>query len=413
MPRPSAFLCKKTPGSARGFSLVELLVAVVFTSILMAGMANVFKASVSTFAATSEKVSSGRKNRLAMDLLYDDLNQANMVASTLFFYPSTTATNPPFMVTPNVGFDPLNVTDIAASAAKADQLVFYYDDVLPYDATLATTLVNTSQQVAAGGQVGGNQSFNITMRDPTQAASAVSSFSSTPNGLFMLLRSSGYIYKLASVGASGSTLAATLGSDSSFTGANVSGSTFTTGAPSGTGVTLIRPGRYVRYSIQPQALDPSTTKQTPCLVRDEVTYSNVSGSATPFASPEATVVVAENVTGFTVMLSGDGGQTWAGGNSGYTSWSQITGATSSPASPTLNWQFLSGATPARAGLNSTATPFWFREIPVLVRVDVTTRTLTKRTEYSNTPTTASYKSQTESLILNPRHSGLAYQPVTF
>jgi hypothetical protein len=393
---------------------VELLVAVLFTSILMMGMAKVFQASLGTFAAASENITSGRKNRLAADLLYDDLNQANMLASALLYYPPTTTTNPPFIVNPNVGFDPTTVTDIPAANAKADQLIFYYDDVLPFEATLGTTLTNTSQQVASSGQAGDNSAFTITLRDANQAASAASAFSTF--GLSVLLRSSGYTYKLASASqhGSGASLDATLDSSSGYSGGAVSGSTFLTGAPAGTGVTLIRPGRYVRYSIKPQSLDPSTTVQTPCLIREEVTYSAVSGSATPFATPDDTAVVAENVVGFKVMLSGDGGKTWAGSQGTETQWSDLTGPASGGASPTLNWQFQSGSTPTRPNMNSTSSsPFWFREIPVLVRVDVTTRTLTKRTEYSTTVNTAAYRTQTQSVILAPRHAGLAYQSVSF
>jgi Tfp pilus assembly protein PilV len=416
MPHPDRHRVHQLPVSTKGFSLVELLVAVLFTSILMAGMAKVFRSSVSAFAATSESMASSRKNRLAMDMLYDDLNQANQVASTLFFYPSSTTTNPPFIINPNVSFDPLSVTDIATAQAKTDQLIFYYDDVLPYDASLGTAIVNTSQQVASGGQVGDNASFTITLRDPTQAANAARLF--TSYGLNILFRSSGYVYQLKTAVQNGSTsvLNVTLGADSSYTGAAVSGSTFTTGAPSGTGITLMRPGRYVRYSIRPLSLDPSTTVQTPCLVRDEVTYGNVSASVTPFATPDDSIIIAENVIRFKVMLSGDGGQNWAGSAGTEATWNDIAGV-GTLASPTLNWQFQNGAAPARTGMNSTTTnPFWFREIPTLVRLDVTTRTLTKRSDYANTVATANtavYQTQTQSLILTPRHSGLAYQPVVF
>ena len=120
-----------------------------------------------------------------------------MVASSLFYYPPTTATNPPFIVNPNVNFDPATATDVPAAQATADQLIFYYDNVLPYEATLATTILSTSQQVAQLGQVGDNASFQISLRDPTQAASAASLFASY--GMSILFRSSGYTYQLAAV----------------------------------------------------------------------------------------------------------------------------------------------------------------------------------------------------------------------
>jgi len=53
-----------------------------------------------------------------------------------------------------------------------------------------------------------------------------------------------------------------------------------------------------------------------------------------------------------------------------------------------------------------ASEHWFRSIPTLVRVDVSTRTATQRTEYSDTPNTLAYKDLTQSLVFVPRHSGL-------
>jgi hypothetical protein len=50
---------------------------------------------------------------------------------------------------------------------------------------------------------------------------------------------------------------------------------------------------------------------------------------------------------------------------------------------------------------------WIRSIPTLVRLDITTRTATKRAEYSATPlTTTAYKDFTQSLVIVPRHFGL-------
>ena len=51
--------------SQQGFSLVELLVALAFTMFLMAGMANIYKSSLSTFYTSGESVSSARRNRMA------------------------------------------------------------------------------------------------------------------------------------------------------------------------------------------------------------------------------------------------------------------------------------------------------------------------------------------------------------
>ena len=71
------------PPRVIGFSLVELLVALVFTMVLMAGMANVYKASLSAFYTSGESISSSRRNRMSVDLLVEDLNRAGMFLTDL------------------------------------------------------------------------------------------------------------------------------------------------------------------------------------------------------------------------------------------------------------------------------------------------------------------------------------------
>lgn len=391
-----------------------MLVALVFSLFLMAGLASIFKASIGSFATASETISSGRRNRMAMDLLSDDLNMAGMVPSDLFGYPrNISTTNPAFRITPNVAY---TGTD---ADAKADMLDFYYDNVLPFDGSLDVTLTPTSVQVANGGETTDNKEFTITFRDADQAAQVESAFTAHPISIFF--KSAGWGRMLTSATASGKVVTAKLATASDFRGSGTAeGATFTNAAVKDTDVTLIQPGRYVRYSIKPQSLDPdpaNSTIKTPCLVREEVTYSST--STTPFATPDSTITVAENVTGFKVYLSGDGGKTWAGMDNStgkpdmsLTDWSEITGPGAGAATPTLNWQFASGTVKARTGMNSTdMNTFWFREIPTLVRVDITTRTVNKRTEYTSTLNTSDYKTQTQSLIMTPRHFGLAYQPV--
>jgi len=381
-----------------------------FMMILIAGLGGIFKASLSAFVASSETVSSGRRNRMTLDMLYEDLNQVGMLPSTLFDYPQVDSTNPPFRITPNVAY---TGTDVPLSQAKADQLDFYYDDILPFDGTLGTDLANTSDQVASESELSSNSTFALNFRDADQAQQVVDSY--TTYGLYILFQSSGYSYKLTSASRSGSSVTATISSEGTYAGTGVStGATFTMGGVNGSVVTLIRPGRYVRYSIKPKALDPSNPSvRTPCLIREEVKYDDVKSSTDPFATPSTSLLIAENISGFKVSLSGDGGNTWTG-KSTDTTWSDITGPAASPVSPQLNWQLANSSAPARTGMrNTNSSPFWFREIPVLVRVDVTTRTANKRTEHTSTQTTADYKQLTQTLVLTPRHFGLAYQPMTY
>ena len=395
-----------------GFSLIEMMVALFFTMILMAGMASVFKTSIGIFAANSETMSSGRRNRMAMDMIFDDLNKAGMLPSSLFDYPSVSTTNPPFRITPNVPYDPLRKTDLKPAEAIADQLDFLYDEILPVDGTLETAISGSSDQVGNAGELSDNASITINFRDTDQAQQVKNAFDA--HGLKLLIRSSGYSYTLTGATRSSSSVIATLDVTSTYTGTgSVSGATFAVGAPAGAGVNLIQPGRYIRYSIKLKALDPSSSLLTPCLMRDEVTYDTVKDSAAPFSTPDSSMIIAENVTGFKVFLSGDGGNTWAG-RSTDVAWSDITGGVTGATSPQLNWQFASSSAPARVGMrNTNDSPFWFREIPVLVRADVTTRTMNKRTEYASVANTATYRTQTQSLVMTPRHFGLAYQPTVF
>ena len=87
-------MAKRNQCPRAGFSLVELLVAVLFIGILMAGMANVFKSSVNTMATSSEGISSNRRNRMSIDLLYDDLNIAGLYITDKIFLMRTTGLCP-------------------------------------------------------------------------------------------------------------------------------------------------------------------------------------------------------------------------------------------------------------------------------------------------------------------------------
>jgi hypothetical protein len=69
----------------------------------------------------------------------------------------------------------------------------------------------------------------------------------------------------------------------------------------------------------------------------------------------------------------------------------------------FNTQLASLRTGAAAG-----TPMWIRSYPALVRVDVTTRTVRKRSEYTPAAGTADYLYQTRTLIITPKHFGLFY-----
>lgn len=416
-----------TSHRARGFSLVELLVALMFTAILMAGLATVFQASLGTFVTSGEKISGARRNRMAIDMIFDDLNAAGMLLTSLSDYggdaanPITlNALNPPFRIIPNVSYAS---TDVAAPNNVTDQLFLYFDEALPFEGTVSTAIKSVAEVGVDETAYDAGMTPIIECRDASQA-----NFVNQENGhipLSVLFR-------------------ADIASSKKPTGLTVSGNQVTVGLsndlsdpnsgppknriPAGTPVLFVKPGLYVRYSIQPRSLDPDPAAgQIPCLIRDEVQYRTVSTSATPFAAPLNSTIIAENVIGFQVMVSPDGGATWV--NNPYDP-AQNGGVLPSAGAPGIphtihaDWAALRGLLNANAAIAGRPAShnqisddqFWFKDIPVTVRVDITTRTARARGEYQqNNPVTIingtggiPYKIQTQSIVLVPRHFGLSY-----
>ncbi len=396
-----------SPTREQGFSLAELMVSLLFTGLLMAGMARVYKASLSSFQTSAEKISAGRRGRVAIDMLTDDLNAAGMFLWDLTKYPTTLSTsNPGFWVNPNVS---LTLSD---GTVKCDQIFFYYDEALPFEGKTTTgsggayAVSGLNSTVASGTALtAGNTSITIDTGDASFAAMV-------QQGQRIVIKDGwpGFIItkppvvsgNLVTIDPGVDTLAPTgagnamQNADGSATGANVvSNPNHKAGAP----VTFMNIAQSVLYSIQSRNVDPANPTHTvPCLVRQQGPYS--SGGLTAITS---TQVLAEDVSGMKVYLSVDGGRTWlregsatglaSGWTSGYV--------------PMVQSALNSGY--GRTGYMSLSDPAWFREIPVLVRVDVTTRTSLRREEYNTTTTpTLAYKEQTLSLVIRPRHFGLSF-----
>jgi prepilin-type N-terminal cleavage/methylation domain-containing protein len=382
-----------------GFSLVELLVAVMFIGILMAGMANVFKSSVSTLATSSEGISSARRNRMSIDLLYDDLNTAGLYITNLSSPPILSSTNPAFYVLPNMA-----VTGAAADDLQtADQLYFYLDQPLPFEGNLTGT----------GGAAGANNAKSASQLVMAQAAPTAgvdNSFTvdctnaSYANlvqvGQSVIIKDSWEVFNVQTItSVSGTSVTFTVGASSSvaMTGVGPSGVPPKTQHLLKSAVLFYQPAQMVCYSVQMKLFDPQKATGVPCLVRDQGTYS-----AAGFVANQPQTIVAENIAGFKIYLSANSGQSWAGLNAAYTGFTNgwVNGKQND-----LNTQL---ATAGRPGFTSTAgDQSWLRDIPTLVRLDITTRTAMKRSEYSTTPlTTTAYKNFTQSLVIVPRHSGL-------
>lgn len=391
-----------------GFSLVELMVSLLFTGLLMGGMARVYKASLSSFQTSAEKISAGRRGRVAIDMLSDDLNAAGMFLWDLTKYPTDlNLSNPGFWVNPNVS---LTLSD---GTVKGDQIFFYYDEALPFEGRTSAggggyAVQGMDLNVQSGAALSAaNTSITIDTGDPSFATMVkkgqrIVIKDGWPG--FMITKDPVVSGSLVTIDPGLDTLTPTgaanamQNADGSATGANVvSKPNHKIGAP----VTFINVAQAVVYSIQARNVDPADPAHTvPCLVRQQGPYS-----AGGLGAVTSTQVLAEDVSNMQVFLSVDGGRTWireaaatglaAGWNSGYRA--QVEAALA--------------AGYGRTGFTSLSDPAWFREIPLLVRVDVSTRTTLRREEYNSTatPTPAlAYKEQTHSLVVRPRHFGLSF-----
>lgn len=368
-----------------GFSLVELLVALVFTMILMAGMAAVFKASLVTYVASGEKLASVRRNRMSLDLMAEDLNNAGMYLVDLATPPSVSSSNPPFCIIPNP-------TDITGVTGGADEFYFYMDEPLPFEGKLTSSAssVKTASELVASESAAGTSDYTYTI-DCHEGAYA----KLVAQGQIFIFKDfwdQGYISAAPVVSGSSVTVVAGSNASASITGSGSSGLPSKAKHLTGSAVVFVKPAQLVKYSIQLLQLDPTSTSGIPCLVRDQGDYSTTGFTA----DASLRQIITENVSGFRVYLSADSGQNWVGG-SAYSSWASIRAA--------LDAQL---AIVGREGKTTTETSeHWFRSIPVLVRVDVTTRTANQRTEYSSSTTpTLAYKEETKSLVMVPRHFGL-------
>ncbi|GLH70050.1 hypothetical protein GETHPA_15830 [Geothrix rubra] len=435
MPEPRLPLTPR--GTRNGFSLVELLVALVFMALLMAGMAKVYQSSMNTFYKSSESLSSGRRNRMAMDLLYDDLNAAGQYLVNLTSYPTFGAGNPGFYILPNQAYAG---TDVPAAKALTDQLTFYYDEALPFEGRLfdptggsgAATFATTSNADLVSSQANVaklDTTLVVKFQDPTYADMVQTYYNTAVannrTGLVAVFKDQWGPMAVTGVVASGSTVTFKpdtapdnekglptgvnpLNKDRHFAGdgsfptglpSTINGALSTSGAP----VLFVHPAQMVRYTIKSMALDPANPAVgVPCLVRQQGDY------ATGGFVPTQETVIAEDVTGFKVYLSaypdpgGDPAKTWAGWKLAANDFS---GGWTNGILSTINTQLTS------LGLTSvpnTSDPNWFRNTPLIVRVDLTTRTAIKRAENTATGTTADYQERTQTLYMVPRHFGLSF-----
>lgn len=379
------------PRAGRGFSLVEMLVALVFTGLLMAGMGQVFKASLSSFYTSGEVLSSARRNRASIDMLHDDLNAAGLYLTSITVPPPGLSTdNPPFYILPNMAVAGAGAED----PATADQLLFYQDTPLPFEGALAsaTAARSAAEVVAAGGAFAGDDGvFIVDCGDPSYARMVKA-------GMAFIFKDAWEALEIGSVSVSGkvATLTVAATPTAGISGQGYSGLPTRASHNPGAAVLFYAPAQMVRYSLQMRDLDPQVPAGIPCLVREQGAYS-----AGGFAASGQASVITEHAAGFKVYLSADSGATWAGMGQAYTGFAE---GWSGGIRADLDTQLASAG---RAGQQSTqGNEHWFRSIPTLVRIDLTTRTAVKRAEHSATATTAAFRNLRQTLVVVPRHSGL-------
>jgi hypothetical protein len=167
----------------------------------------------------------------------------------------------------------------------------------------------------------------------------------------------------------------------------------------GAEISFVRPLQVVSYTIQAVSLDPANdTATVPCLIRR--TKALTAGA---FGTPE---VLVEGVTGFQLDWSVDGGKTWVRKANGLTAspWASVKTAT--------NNLILASTSPLTQklvnGMDSTADPFWFNYAPVVVKMDIETRTRIQRAEYSTTGAagTSNFRTRRETLLVSSRNFAL-------
>lgn|GEM_PF-906220 len=405
----------KRPGSERqrGFSLVELLVALIFTLLLMSGLASVFRASISTFYTSGETTSSVRRNRLSIDLLAEDINMAGMYLADMALLPNTVPNTPPFFIIPNVPIANAGDND----PQTTDELYFYLDEPLPFEGELLEVNTGASGQLTAADMVVSGATAADMPSQYTVNCSSRDYARMVEQGNFAIFKDFWEAIYVAEATANGSNVVFTAGPTPNvgMTGSGSAGLASRVfhlprdGSIPGAGVLFVRPGQMVKYRIEMVKLDPDPERPNgnPCLVR----YKNIyPGSGAGFDESTAErLVVNENISGFKVYLSANGGRDWAGERTQYAgAYSGLVGwgmsATSAGIRSEIDTQLSTVGRPTHKSTRDS--DHWFRSIPVLVRIDITTRTATRRAEFSAAHDELKFREITQSTMFVPRHFGL-------
>ncbi len=370
-----------------GFSLIEMLVAVMFIGILTAGMLRIYSANLASFQRVNDTIASQRRGRWALASLQDDVSSVGFFAFVPFNQPSgysvTPGTQEPFMILPAptpvviTGPDPANLGGPLLTAAltpNPDELQFVGDLPLPIQATVAGTPTTAAMQVnLLTGSLADLQ----------------------PGDVAAILDAAFEQVQVASVSGNNIAVSATAAALAGVTQAGGYGlsPTLSFHLPD-TPIAFYRPNVVTRYSIQARAWDPSNIANTiPCLIRQQTPYP-AGGTLVNWAGVVGEVI-AENIDGFVVDFSFDGGTTWL--RQGSANWEAIVLKTT-PAITALGGKGVP--------LRNPGNPLWFRTFPCLIRMDITSRSAAPRSESATVVGQAAYVRRTQTLMVAPRNFGL-------
>lgn len=400
--------------AALGFSLVEMLVALLFISVLMAGMLRVFASTVQNFQTTNEVISTQRTNRWAMAMLMDDLESMGhffpMRPTPAYINISST---PVFQVLPNnsITFNSADPTatpgyrslTLARNSAKNYAFDDYVIDDLRFILDQPLTVTATLRDPILGVEFDGVVKSTCTLNIPTIGSLSDAQVGDIvmimdPNWESALITAVDTTTRTITVNATAGVLTTGLGVSSGFQKSHLANAE----------VMLIRPLQLVRYSVQPLNMDPSSTIQVPCLVRQQIPYPT---SGTADWTGVAMNVVSENVIGFRADFSLDGGQTWARTSSTAGGANNV-----DTLDPTTGWtRVIANANAqisARATYNSISdpnNPLWFRYTPAVIRVDVISRTTQARAEYAaslGSTNAVEFGRRRQTLTIVPKNFGM-------
>lgn len=378
-----------------GFSLVEMLVALAFTGLLMAGMAGVFSGSMRTFTSVSETLGAQRTSRWATEQISDDIAQAG------FVFPDRplpnfilAATESLFSITPGVAVaGATRASDTDPGTAVADPLTA---DVLQVFSDVALPVAGTWKDDTPGSEPGLDTAETAA---PTSAAITFSRGGPTDlrAGDVMVILDSGergqWEYQVITAGANPVPFQTSDAALETYTAAPKVGG-IALAHRSGVPVFFVRPAQLTRYSVKAVSLDPANAAvKLPALVRQQTAYPT---AGTVDWSTVPSQIIAENVQGFRVDISFDGGTTWARTTGNPATWAAIQG--------NANAQLASSGLPTLTSI--TANPDWFRTINALMRIDITTRAPVRREEYSAVRGARDYRTRTQTLMITPRNFGV-------